>query len=112
MIIKQKFIWILHWTIFWAMGVMKKPIYLYEILGSGYMNILRNYIRDNSVNLTLNMHDIYILLEWIYEVRENIYEDDFETVTWYSLDSIDELIKYLESILYDKKIEFKRIKCD
>lgn len=107
--IEKEFIWVLYWTLFWAMWVMKTPIYLSKILGDNYINIFRNFIKENIDDLSLNIHDVYILLEWLYEVKENVYENDFETVTWFPLSDLDNLIVYLEACLKNENILFIRI---
>lgn len=98
-------------TIFGAMWQLKEPIYLFKVLWNNYLNLLRKYIISNQNKKTkINDHDLYIILEWLYEVKENIDYNDYETVTWFSINDLIWIISYIEEYFSNNNIIFDRIK--
>lgn len=98
-------------TIFGAMWPLKAPIYLSKVIWNNYLNLLRRYIVSNQSKKTkLNDHDLYIILEWLYEVKENIDYNDYETVTWFSINDLIWIIYYIEEYFSNNNIIFDRIK--
>lgn len=97
-------------TIFWAMWPMKSPIYLSKVLWNSYISIFRNYIDYHKNNLVLNNHELYILLEWIIEVKENISILDYFDVTWFQISELERLISKINKYIQEEWIIFNRIK--